>query len=123
MTMFFKRKEWHTGPWWGHVQKVQRLYARRLADRLNKKMAEVPFKRMRLYVVASLIGMAVLNGAMAVHFLGQHRSGLVSAASIIRRLQSVPPMKAWRFDDKLYDSLEKQRPGLADSLRMLEGLH
>ena len=105
------------------MQKVQRLYARRLADRLNKKMAEVPFKRMRLYVVASLIGMAVLNGAMAVHFLGQHRSGLVSAASIIRRLQSVPPMKAWRFDDKLYDSLEKQRPGLADSLRMLEGLH
>ena len=105
------------------MQKVQLKYARRWADRLNEKMAAVPVKKLRLYMVGSLIGMAVLNAAMAVHFLRQHRPGEVTASSLIRRLESVPPIRAWRFDDKLYDSLEKMRPGLADSLKILEGFH
>jgi len=123
MTMFFKKKEWSHMSYWGLAHQVKRKYARRLADWLNRRVAGVPVKKLRFYVAASLIGMALLNGAMGVHMIRQYRHGLVSVSSFIRHLPPVPPMRSLRFDDRLYDSLEKLRPGLADSLKILERLH
>lgn len=121
--MFFKRKEWRAEPWREQAQKMQRQYARRLADWLNRKVAVVPLKKMRLYMMMALVGVLALDGAMALHIIRRYRAVPAPAALTQWEFRAAPPFKAWDFNDKLYDSLGKVRPGLADSLKMLESLH
>jgi hypothetical protein len=120
MTMFFKRKKWRAAPSWEQVQKAQ---ARRLADWLNRKVATVPVKKKRLYVKACLAGVVLLYGTMAWYAIQRHRTVSESATLTRWQFRTASPLKAWLPDDKLYDSLKKEWPGLADSLEMLERLH
>jgi hypothetical protein len=121
--MFFKRKERNYMSSWGHVHKLQRRYARRLADWLNRKVAVVPVKKMRIYLVSALIGMAMLNGAIAVHIIRYRWHWSLPAEPFEVHWRVSPPVIPRGFDEKLYDSLKKQRPGLADSLKILEGIY
>jgi hypothetical protein len=121
--MFFKWRKWRAEPWREQVQRLQRRYTRRLADWVNRKVALVPVKKMRLYVMIALAGMIVLDGAMALHIIRRYRGGPEAAELTRWELRPVLPFKSWDFNDKLCDSLEKVRPGLADSLKMLESLH
>jgi hypothetical protein len=122
--MFFKRKKKEAALWWERMQALQRRYARRLADRLNRKFARVPHELKRQYVLFFLIVLTAFNGLVFLRAVGQHWGGKGSPAAPGRQLLRLgAPFRAWRFDDKLYDSLKKERPGLADSLKMLESIY
>lgn len=105
------------------MQAMQNKYARRLADRLNRKVAVVPVKKMRIYLVSALIGMAMLNAAIAIHILSYRWHWSLPAEPFVVHWRVSPPVIPRAFDGKLYDSLKKQRPGLADSLKMLESIY
>jgi len=122
--MFFKRKEWSYMSSWGKVHKMQRKYARRLADWLNRKIARVPHELVRQYVLVLIIVLTAFNGLVLMRAVSQYWDRKASsAASGRQQWRSDPPVRAWRFDDKLYDSLKKERPGLADTLKMLESIY
>jgi hypothetical protein len=121
--MIFKRKEQKAVPWWEPMQEVQHKYSRQLADRLNRQIAGVPVWVVRRYMFVLLLVLTAFNSTVLMHAMRQHWGWKVSPAATGRRQQLPPSIKPWRFDEKLYDSLEKQRPGLADTLKLLESIY
>ena len=116
------------------MNEVQQKYARRLADWLGRKTANVPAARMRVYVVLFLIGMAGMNGLALWQGMRNHGKSPVPAAIEIpvtpmdRERSMQPVVDLSRFVDSLrqdpvngrsFDSLLRTRPGLVDTLRML----
>jgi len=121
--MFFRRKQWTAMPWQHHVKNMRRRYARRLSDRLNRKLAEIPAEKMRPYVLVFLVMLTAFNLMVLLRAFDQLHGWKESPASSRLKFKSLQSIRAWHFDDWLYDSLKKQRPGLADTLKMFEHLY
>jgi hypothetical protein len=132
--MFFKKRVWVPPAWWVRMNERQQRYARRLADWLGRKTAKVPAARMRVYVVLFLIGMAGLNLALVWR---QHSRALPVPLDIPGRVIIERPRPPVRVDlrhvldslrsdsvgSRVFDSLLRARPGLADTLKMVEALN
>jgi len=135
--MFFKRRVWVPPAWWVRLDERQKVYARRLADWLARRAAKVPVRRLRVYVILVLVGFAGLDLAVTMGWLRDHqvRNKPVSVgwSAPVERESGPRPITGQsmrellediRHDSvkaKVLDSLLKARPGLADTLRMLDG--
>jgi hypothetical protein len=134
--MFFKRRVWVPPAWWVRLDERQRVYARRLADWLARKAVKVPVRRLRVYVVLVLLGFAGLDLAVTMGWLRDHRgrnkSVSVGWSAPLEREAGPRPVMGQRMRElledirrdpakaKVLDSLLKARPGLADTLRMVD---
>lgn len=137
----FSSKKREQGPGlWEAVDKKQREYAHRLADWLGGRAARVPVRRLRVWVIVILVGMALLNTAniiVAIH--GRHDKaapglGFIQPAAIPDRGRGrsfrgrrslemyLDSLRRDSTGSRLLDSLLKVRPGLADSLNQAERL-
>jgi hypothetical protein len=136
--MFFKKKEWVAPGWWDELNRKQRMYARRFADYLGRKSEKVPPARMRIYVMIFLLAIGAVDFGITMKSVRQHREqmmpvpfGLPEQLIIpmprrpVARENFGPWLDSLRRDPaggKALDSLLRARPGLADSLRQLEGM-
>lgn len=134
--MIFKRKVWAPPPWWVRVDEWQRKQAQRLAIRVGRRVSKIPVRRMRLYVILYVVAMIGLNVAGLLY---AYRRPLVRMPTpdwapdrVVAPFPHWPvdPLEAYRelvgkvpMDKNTLDSLAKERPGLADSLRALEGVN
>lgn len=137
-SMFYKRRQWVAPPWWAAFNQKQNEYARRLADFLGRRAVKVPVARMRVYVVLFLMGMAGLELGMTWYSITERRAERPAVVLgtpeqlVIQRSGHPVAGKGLRFlldslrDDRVagkqLDSLLRARPGLADTLRRLEGM-
>ena len=134
----FTRKKKETEPGiWEALDAKQRAYAHRLADWLGRKASGVPPKQLRKWVIAALLSVALLNGVTLVVALKGHHDhpppGFQSPAVSVRPLRRprnpgqslkhyLDSLRGDPVGSKLLDSLFNVRPGLADTLREVEGM-
>jgi len=137
--MFFKKKRVFVLPaWLVWVDEAQKKYARKLADWLGRKVEKVSTKRLRVYVVLFLIGMAGVNLVLVWHSLQDHKVRSIDSPVVVpaRVIIDMPRPVVWvdpkRMLDSLrrdsvgarvFDSLMKARPGLRDTLKALGDLN
>ena len=139
MTMFYKRKVWAPPAWWVRMDEWQRKQAERLAIRVGRRMSKIPVRRMRMCVILYVVAMIGLNVAGLLYAYRRPPVRMLTPPWAPNRMVApfphwqMDPLEAYRElvgktpvspeDAKALDSLAKVRPGLADSLRALEGMN
>lgn len=138
--MLFKKRTSVTPSWWEAVDRKQKIYAHRLADWLAKMTAGMPVKQFRLWVAGVLVFLAVVNlwmGIQAVRecYKASATSSYVLPAPVgaprsrphVRQLhrglqEYLDSLRRDSSGSRLLDGLLRTRPGLADTLRRVEGV-
>jgi len=137
--MLFKKRPSVTPVWWVELDRKQKVYAHRLADWMGRRAARVPAPRLRIWVIAFLLGLAGLDLTITMFSIRDHHKapsgfGWTAPVAVPERKLSRPPrprqslqayLDSLRQDPvgaMMLDSLLKARPGLADTLRRVEGM-
>ena len=134
--MWFKKKEGVAPAWWQELDERQKRYAQRFADYLGRKAVRVPGRRLRVYVVVALLLMVTVQGVTTFHSLHRGPSVQVPFGWPEQLVIPAPGLPGTPEGFRVYldslrrdsvmgpmiDSLLRARPGLADTIRMLEGM-
>ena len=138
MGIFSRRKRVEGPGLWEALDEKQKAYAHRLADWLAVKTGKLPVRRVRLYVMLVLVGIASVNtvnmvvairrnGNRDINHFGTIKTTVVPGPRIPRKPGARQSLERYldslRRDStgrRLLDSLLSARPGLADTINEVE---